>query len=243
MTGVVELAVLGPVAVRGAAGPFRRPAALELAVYLAFHRGAVRPGDWSLALWPDRAVTAATVHSTASDCRRALGRASDGTLHLPRGGDLVLRETVRTDVERFAALARSGDPGGVLEAMALIRGPLFCGLRRTDWAIFDGTASRMEELVAGTALDGAERLIGCGRGRDAERVVRQALRISPYDERLHRALLHALDAQGNRLGLRTAMAQLRSLAGSPGGLHPETTLLYQRLVGFGAAAGGHPARL
>src|ERR1700749_1863062 len=69
----VEVAVLGPVAVHGAAGPFRRSAALELVVYLAFHRAGVRHADWSLALWPERPVSPTTAHSTSSDARRALG--------------------------------------------------------------------------------------------------------------------------------------------------------------------------
>ena len=50
----------------------------HLVVYLAFHRNGVRHGEWSLALWPDRPVSLATVHSTASDARRALGRARPG---------------------------------------------------------------------------------------------------------------------------------------------------------------------
>ena len=44
-------------------------------------------------------------------------------------------------------------------------------------------------------------------------MVRQALHVSPYDERLYRALLAATAAQGNRVRLRSAMAQLLTLAG------------------------------
>ena len=44
-------------------------------------------------------------------------------------------------------------------------------------------------------------------------MVRQALQVSPYDERLYRALLIATAAQGNRVRLHSAMAQLRTLAG------------------------------
>ncbi len=63
----VEVAVLGPVAIRGAAGPFHRAAALELVVYLAFHRRGVRHAEWALAIWPERPVSLSTVHSTCSD--------------------------------------------------------------------------------------------------------------------------------------------------------------------------------
>ncbi len=256
----VEVAVLGPVAVRGAAEAFHRSAALELVVYLALHRRGVRHAEWALAIWPDRSVSPSTVHSTCSDARRALGRAQDGTAHLPRGATLRLRESVTTDVERFASLSASADPEPLLRAMRLIRGPLFDGLHRTDWAVFDGTQSDIESMVARTALRGADALVRCGRGAEAAWMVRRALLVSPYDERLYRALLRATSAQGNRAGLRSAMAELRTLAGEVGSrparpsgrrretvpedcLHPETTALYRDLLEGPSAAGGHPARL
>ena len=100
--------------------------------------------------------------------------------------------------------------------MQLVRGPLFDGLRRTDWAVFDGTQSDIESLVARTALHGADVFVRRGRGVEAAWMVRRALLVSPYDERLYRALLRATSAQGNRAGLRSAMAELRTLAGEVG---------------------------
>jgi hypothetical protein len=86
--------------------------------------------------------------------------------------------------------------------------------------------------------------------------VRSGLVVSPFDERLYRALLLALAAQGNRVRLRAAMAQLLALAIEesvpvPVGrwerglaaLHPETTSLYQELLCGWPATGGAPARL
>ena len=101
--------------------------------------------------------------------------------------------------------------------MQLVRGPLFGGLHRADWAVFDGTQSWIESLVVRTALRGADACIGRGLGSEAAWMVRQALRVSPYDERLYRALLRATAAQGNRVGLRSTMAELLALAGEPGG--------------------------
>ena len=252
----VEVAVLGPVAVHGAAGPFRRAAALELVVYLAFHRHGVRHSEWSLAIWPDRAVSPSTAHSTSSDARRALGRDVRGRPHLPRGVALSLGGTVTTDVERFAELASADDPHQLARAMRLVRGPLFSGLRRTDWAVFDGTQAGIEALIVRTALRGAEGFVRLGEGEEAEWMIRQALHVSPYDERLYRALLVATAAQGNRVRLHSAMAQLRTLAGEatcpparttvpapPECLHPATTALYRDLLLGSPAAGGHPARL
>jgi DNA-binding SARP family transcriptional activator len=251
----IEVAVLGSVVVTGAAAPFHRSAARELVVYLAFHRRGVRHAECALAIWPERPVSLATVHSTSSDARRALGHAPDGELHLPRGVDLRLRGSVTTDAERFASLAGSDDPHCLFEAMRLVRGPLFAGLHRTDWAVFDGTQAEIESLVVRTALRGADAFVGLGCAGEAEWMVRQALQLSPYDERLYRALLTATAAQGNRVRLRSAMAQLLTLAGGAGSLsgtpapgptdclHPETTALYRDLLRWSPDAGGHLSRL
>lgn len=251
----VEVAVLGPVSICGLPVTFRRAAARELVVYLAFHREGVRHGEWPLALWPDRAVSLSTVHSTASDARRALGRAPDGTVRLPSGSRLRLHPSVGTDVDRFAGLAHTGTPDACLEAAGLVRGALFGGLRRADWAILDGTQARVETLVVRTVLQAAEILRRDGRAAHAEWVVRQGLLASPYDERLYRALLLALAAQGNRTGLRAAMSHLvvvaRGAQASSGrwetagtdALHPETTELYQELLSACPAPGGAAARL
>ncbi len=126
---------------------------------------------------------------------------ADGTAHLPRGVVLRLHESVTTDVERFASLAASDDPRRLLRAMQLVRGPLFDGLRRTDWAVFDGTQSDIESLVARTALRGADVFVRRGRVSRRQWMVRRALLVSPYDERLYRALLRATSAQGNRVGV------------------------------------------
>ena len=152
--------------------------------------------------------------------------------------------------------ASSVDPCQLLEAMRLVRGPLFSGLHRTDWAVFDGTQSDIESLVVRTALRGADAFVELGCGDEAEWMIRQALHVSPYDERLYRGLLKATAAQGNRVRLRSAMAQLVTLAGEAPRppawtaahvptdcLHPETTALYRDLLGGSPAAGGHPSRL
>ncbi len=259
--GRVEVAVLGPVAVRGAAGPFHRSAALDLVAYLALHRHGVRHAEWALAIWPDRAVALPTMHSTASDARRALGWAPDGAPHLPRGVLLRLHDSVTTDVEHFAALAGSDELHRRVDAMRLVRGPLFDGLRRSDWAVFDGTRARIESLVVGTALQCAEVLTRRDDGGEAAWVVRQALRVSPYDERLYRSLLRATASEGGRVGVRSTMAELLILAGEAPGpgagsrgmvrggddrlecLHPKTTALYRGLLEGSPAAEGELARL
>jgi DNA-binding SARP family transcriptional activator len=250
----VEVAVLGPVAVRGAAHPFRRAASLDLVVYLAFHRRRLRHADWASALWPDRSVSSATVHSTASDARRALGRSADGAPLLSRGSQPLLHESVTSDVDRFAALVQRGSPDDLLAALRLVRGPVFAGLQRADWTVFDGTRGDLESLVADAALRGADALLACDRSAAAEWVVRRGLVASPFDERLYRALLRATAAGANRVGLRAALVHILTLAGERAPARadgataltcfdPETTTLYRDLLRGVPATGGLPARL
>jgi DNA-binding SARP family transcriptional activator len=256
----VEIAVLGPLSLRGCAAPFARPSARDLVAYLALHREGASHAQWSLALWPERTVSPATIHSTASDARRALGTDSVGGARLPRGRSLRLSDDVTTDVEQFARLASDRDPDGLCRALELVRGPLLTGLRRSDWAVFDGTQAALESLVVHTALRASLALLATGCPDRAAWALRRALVVSPYDERLYRALLEATAALGNRVALGSTMAELLARAReaqatlglplAPGpesslvsALHPETTALYRRLAGCRPATGGRPARL
>jgi DNA-binding SARP family transcriptional activator len=258
----VHVGILGPVEIWGAAEPFRRSAARELVVYLACHRRGARSDVWSAALWMDRCVASSTVHSTVSVARRALGRTREGVDHLPRSGRVLrLAETVGSDVEQFAAAAASPHPHRWKEALGLIRGRLFDGLSLCDWAVLDGTAAQIESMVVETALQAAEHYLSIGAGEEAQWMIRRGLRISPYDERLYRALLRSTEGAGNRVGLRSAMSEIlliasdgdRGLRGAPPGtagdpwssiIHPKTIDLYWELTrGASPAARGHPSRL
>jgi DNA-binding SARP family transcriptional activator len=256
----IEIAVLGPIDLRGCPAPFCRPAARDLVIYLALHRDGATHAQWPLALWPDRPVSPATIHSTASDARRALGVDRAGQPRLPRGRVLRLSDDVTTDAERFSRLASTGEADSLCRAVELVRGPVLAGLRRSDWAVLDGTVARLESLVVHTALRAFRALVAVDRPDRAERVLRRALVVSPYDERLYRALLEATAAQGNRVALSSTMTELlaraseahaafglKSRAGNGsslvGGLHPQTTALYRDLVGLRPATRGRPARL
>jgi DNA-binding SARP family transcriptional activator len=173
---------------------------------------------------------------------------------LPRKGALLrLDESVTTDVDHFVALASSAQEPQWLEAMRLIRGSPFSGLRHSDWAVLDGAQAWVEHLITDVALRRAEALVSQRRPNDAEWVVRRALLACPYDERLYRMLLRATEAQGARARLHSTMAQLVKLAGeaeelvSPSAsglrtdrscaLHPDTRSLYQQLLAAGPATG------
>jgi DNA-binding SARP family transcriptional activator len=239
----IEVAVLGPIEIRGAAKTFCRASARELVVYLAFHRHGVSNDVWGAALWADRCVAPSTLHSTASVARRALGRSESGLEHLPRSGRrLRLGDTVGTDVERFSRAAADPDPASWKEALGLVRGRLFDGLSLTDWAILEGTQAQVESMVVDTALRGAEHSLLESRGEEAEWMIRRALRICPYDERLYRALLQAAEAMGNPVGMRVAVAELVRVAGDGWG-HGTTALFGEVAPGWPPAAGEGPARL
>ena len=258
----IEVAVLGPVEIRGTARPFCRSSSRELVVYLAFHRQGARNDVWANALWTDRCIAASTLHSTASVARNALGRSESGSDHLPRSGRrLRLGDTVGTDVERFARAAGDPDPARWKEALALVRGRPFDGLQLADWAVLDGTQAEVESMVVETALKTAGHCLDRGCGGEAEWAIRRGLRASPYDERLYRGLLWAMESMGNRAGLRSTMEELLCLAtdgagGAPAlgpgtagqipasSVHPETVALFWDLSQRKSpATRGDPMRL
>lgn len=235
----VEISVLGPVEVRGAERPFTRAWTLELVVYLALHPAGATTEQWATALWPDRLPAPATLHSTASAARRALGGDPSGADHLPRShGRLQLAATVTTDWRQVEAAARREDPGDWRRALELVRGRPLQGLRVIDWALLDGVLPAMEATV----VDLADRYgRWCLEREDpygAEWAARRALLVCPYDERLYRILLRAADMAGNPAGVEAAMAELVRLVAEDvepyDAVHPETLELYRALSRRGA---------
>jgi len=210
-----EVLVLGPVGVAGAARPFCRAWSLDLVVYLALHRHGVTTDTWATALWPDRLMAPATLHSTVSCARRSLGRSASGSDHLPRRrGSLRLAASVGCDWERFVALSRAEDPESWRRALGLVRGRPFEGLRSSDWTVFEGIAAEVEESVVALALRIGERCLVAGDGSGAAAAARRGLVASPFDERLYRLLLRAADCQGNPAGVEAAMVDLAILLGA-----------------------------
>ncbi len=237
----VEVAVLGPVEVHGAARGFTRAWALELVVYLAMHPGGAANDVWATALWPDRLMAPSSLHSTASVARRSLGTSRDGSDHLPKShGRLMLARTVGSDWGRFRELAGADDPERWQDALELVRGRPFEGIRATDWALLDGTAPSIEAAV----VDVAGRLAGArlrsGDPNGAEWAARKGLLVSPYDERLYRMLLRTADAAGNPGGVESVMAELVRVVADEvepvESVHPSTLSLYRSLSRRSSAA-------
>jgi DNA-binding SARP family transcriptional activator len=230
----VTVRVLGPVEISGAARQFTRAWAVELVVYLAVHPGGVSNEQWATALWPDKAMAAASLHSTASAARRSLGTAKSGDDHLPRGrGRLGLGPDVRTDWDRLVDLSQSSQSDDWREALSLIRGRPFDGLRSPDWVVLEGILATVEAVIVDLACRYAERCLEAFDAPGAEWAARQGLRVSPYDERLYRVLLKAADAAGNPAGVESIMAELVHLVADEvepfDAVHPETLALYRSL--------------
>jgi DNA-binding SARP family transcriptional activator len=238
--GGIEVAVLGPTEVRGLAAAFSRSAALELTVYLALHPAGVGNDTWATALWPDRLMAPATLHSTASAARRALGRSANGVEHLPRShGRLQLARSVTTDWRRFQALAGSDDPDAWDEAIDLVRGRPFDGLQNAEWTILEGIAADVEDCVAALVCRLADARLRRGRPSLAAAAARRGLAASPYDERLYRRLMVCADREGNPAGVERVMSELLTHLGGGdregrgafdlAAVHPKTAALYSSL--------------
>jgi DNA-binding SARP family transcriptional activator len=242
----VDVRIIGPVEVRGARRAFGRSAARDLVVFLALHPRGATTEQWATALWPDRLMAPATLHSTASVARRALGRSAQGDLHLPRGrGRLRLGPTVGTDWDRLRRLAAAGGPGDWRRGLSLVRGRPFDGLAGADWTVLDGFAASVEEAVVELARRLAEHELSVGDAEAAARAARAGLLASPGDERLYRLLFRAADAAGHPGGVEAAMAELLGLLGVDGAngsrrpgepppgvataVHPATASLYRAL--------------
>jgi hypothetical protein len=230
----VEVRVLGPIEIFGASRPFTRAWAVELIVYLAMHRKGASSDQWATALWPDRIMAAASLHSTASAARRSLGVSISGEDHLPRAhGRLCLGRSVGSDWSRFVELSDRTDPASWRKALELIRGRPFEGLRAPDWVLLEGIAANVEASVVDLASRNAEYCLSVGDPAGAEWSARQGLLVSVYDERLYRLLLRAADAAGNPAGVESVMAELVRLVADDvepyDAVHPETLDLYRVL--------------
>ena len=240
----VLVRVLGPVEITGAARMFTRAWAIELIVYLAVHPGGVSNEQWATALWPDKAMAPASLHSTASAARRSLGTSASGEDHLPRSrGRLALGPGVRTDWDAFVELSQSSRPDDWRQALMQIAGRPFDGLRSPDWVVLEGILATVEAGIVDLACRYARHCLKAFDAPGAEWSARQGLRVSPYDERLYRVLMNAADVAGNPAGVESVMAELVHLVADDvepfDAVHPETLALYRQLSRRSFAARSH----
>jgi DNA-binding SARP family transcriptional activator len=236
-TPPVEVAILGPIDIRGIEGSLaHRPKLTELVVFLAMHPEGATTRTWATALWPDRRVPPQTIANRLSEARRALGFAPDGRPRLRRVGERHVIADITTDWQCFMRLAHNdSSPDDWERALELIRGRPFDDLKGGQWTTLDGFASEIEQRVADCALRRSEAALEIGDANGASWAAHRGLRANPWDERLHRMLMRAADAAGNRAGVEASLRQLAcilEIEGDPlAGVHPETAALYERLLG------------
>lgn len=238
----VEVAVLGQIEVRGASGALdRRPKLTELIVYLAMHPEGATTSTWQNALWPNREVPAQTVANRLSEARRLLGMELDGTPRLRRSAERHRLAGVTTDWERFCVLADARrDQLSWRQALELVRGRPFDDLQQGEWTVFEGFIGEIENAIIDCALRYGEDRLRSDDPDAAAWAAQRAIRANPYDERLHRMLMRAADAAGNRSGVEAVFRNLVLIMDIDGdglaGIHPETTALYEQLSGRAASA-------
>lgn len=233
--------ILGPLAIDGLAGPITRARTEELIAYLALHPRGASTAQWAEAIWPERVMSPATVHSTASAARRALGSSSQLGGLLPHArGRLQLASSVTSDLALLRESADSAEPLSWWMALDLVRGRPFEGLEQAAWPVAEGFLAEAEELVAELALRAARRSVDRGELSMAISAVRSGVLAAPFDERLYRCWMEVADASGNPAGVEAAMRALRSVLGASQELeevvHPMTWTTYQRLGQAGGRA-------
>ena len=239
----LEVRILGPVEVTGAAQSFSRQRHLEITVYLAMHPDGVSDERLKTALWPDRAPSTATFNSTISTTRSRLGHDATGqpnfSHYATANRRYQLGERTTSDYARFTARvghARQAETEDAIAdlrgALDLVRGQPFAEVHGFEWAWSEGFVANLEIAVAGAAHDLAQRYLELGDPDGAIWAAMRGLIAAPADEILYRDRMLACDLAGNPAGVETVMRELQHAveAVEPwDGIHPETVALYQRL--------------
>lgn len=202
---LVEARVLGPVEVVGWRQAPERQVVTELCCYLALHGGRPVAADALLAaVWPEGRREAGTksLRTYLSLLRRSLG--PDLFPEAEKGAGYQLDPAVATDwssVETLRADADAFEVGGdgemaallLRRALQLVRGTPFAGVPNGtySWAWAELLVSRIERVVADTALRVARHASGSGEHELAEWALRRGLRAVPFDGALWDALVTA----------------------------------------------------
>ncbi|MGA8297550.1 MAG: bacterial transcriptional activator domain-containing protein [Acidimicrobiales bacterium] len=237
----VEVAILGPVEIRNTAEPLGgHPLLTELVVYLAMHPDGATTSAWETAIWPNRRMPQQTIANRLSEARRALGDAVDGRPRLRKADERHLIADVTTDWEEFRSLVETDDQDAWRKALELVRGRPFSDLHEGQWALLEGFSAEIEHAISSLALRYGGLALRSGDPDAATWAAHRGLRATPWDERLHRLLMEAADANGDRAGVEATLRHLAlvlEIDGDPlRAVHPETARLYERLLGRAASA-------
>jgi hypothetical protein len=176
--GTVALKVLGPVEAAGWKSPPERAIVTELACYLALHRDRPVTGEaLRLALRPDATTEQSdkTMRTYLSLLRKAIGH---DALPVGTSGGYQLEASVTTDWEHFLELTRDSSVENSIEALALIRGRPFDGVRRRTyvWVFSEFLVSDMEVTIASVTTRAVGQFVEAGDLERALTALRQGLK-------------------------------------------------------------------
>ncbi|MGH9228206.1 MAG: BTAD domain-containing putative transcriptional regulator [Acidimicrobiales bacterium] len=222
----VELAVLGPLAVRRGGeevtgGDLRRGRVRELLAFLVLNRKAARSAI-TAALWPDLDARsgANNLRVTLTYLLRLLepDRTPGEPAYTVRvdGHDvrLVTGDALRIDLDVFEEhlfAARNAEAEGtpsvaldhLLAAVHLYRGDLHADIPEAEWLAFDRDTYRRQFVEAATRA--GQLLVGLGDADRAEAVARSAIGADPWAEDAHAVLVAAALARPDRAAARRAL--------------------------------------
>jgi predicted ATPase/DNA-binding SARP family transcriptional activator len=237
---VTVLGVLGPLVLRGPAGPVRVGSARQRRVLAALAAHLGRPVEVGLLVdlvWPDAAPADPTgaVQTNVARLRRLLPAA----LRLettPEGYRLVADRAV-VDVTAFtdqlAAAGAATEPQVRLDrltgALSLWRGRPFCEL---DHPSLEPEVARLSALRVTAAEQQAEALLATGRAGEAIAAAEALVTAEPLREGAVGVLMRALVAAGRQSDALVAFARLRARLDEELGLDPAPELreLEQRVL-------------
>jgi DNA-binding SARP family transcriptional activator len=235
--GAPAVLVLGPVEVRGAAGPVeptKRHRLTELAAYLALNPG---KGYSALdeALWPGRRISVNARNTMVSKLRRWLGQDHRGRPYLPLYSSdhgYRLSEDVFSDWDEWWRLLAPGaaatDTPVLRAALGLVRGRPFDGVRTRAYAWAEYPRQRLIGSIVDACSELARRDVEAGRWASAEETATQGLMLEPGMERLWRLRILAARGRRDAAAVRRIVDRMLATLDELGGdLEPET----ERLIG------------
>jgi len=239
----VQVLVLGPVEIL-APGTINRRRAVEVVVFLALHRGGVTNDQIRAAVWPETIPAQDTFNTTVSRARGALGTDRDGEYNLPHAvntdGRYLLGPHVGTDLARFTEFVRRArttadadeERSLLREAVGLLRGQPFEGMRGYEWAYTEGIIAETEAMIADAAHRLAQLALEAGDAELATWAAVSGLKAVPGSEPLYRDRMEAAHLQGDPAAVDRIIEDLCRYIETLDpldDLHPETIELWRRI--------------
>ncbi|GAB2570953.1 hypothetical protein Aab01nite_05290 [Paractinoplanes abujensis] len=220
----MSIDVLGELRLTG--GPLRGKAAELLRLLVAGQERPVAVHTITEVLWGDRPPrsAAANLHTYASRVRAVL---DDGARLVHTGGSYRLLAG-RCDLASFAALAMSGDPVALREALELWQGNPITPAMRERSVTAEGLARRFEEL----RLLAYARLAAAAEPASLIGELRQLVAEHPRRESVHALLLRALYEAGDAAAALLEYHRLRRMLADELGVEPSAPLraLYRSVL-------------